>query len=174
MNGLILRFERRNGHERKKKSYFICIKYSLHSGAQLHLWSVARPLSAFKSTMSYYCLLLSSKMANQVEILLNSNQAKSILILRLSHLDQIRSIWMKMKKKCCKNAELVLQTLKVKKPLVKCVRKNLRKLGGLLSSRNSVNWSKRVSIFTSQSKSKELTITKKFLLKREFLKVDIM
>jgi hypothetical protein len=113
-------------------------------------------------------------MVNQEGILLNSNQVKSILILRLNHPDQIRSIWMKMKKKCYKNAELVLQTLRVKKPLVKYVRKNLKRLGGLLSSRNNVNLSKQVLIFTSQSKSKELIITKKFRLKQEYLKVDIL
>lgn len=113
-------------------------------------------------------------MVNQAGILLNSNQVKLILILKLNHPDQIQSIWMKMKKKCCKNAELVLLILRVKKPLVKCVRKNLKRQGGLLSSRNNVNLSKQVLIFTSQSKSKELTITKKFLLKQEYLKVDIL
>ena len=83
---------------------------------------------------------------------MNSNLVRLILILRLSHPDLIRLIWMKTKRKCCKNAELVLQILKVKKLLVKCVRKNLKRLGGLLSYRNNVNLSKQELIFTNQSK----------------------
>jgi len=53
---------------------------------------------------------------------------RSTLILKINHVDLILLIWMKMKKRCSKNAELALPTLKVRKPKERQEKSSSKKL----------------------------------------------
>jgi len=122
----------------KKRNYFIWPKYSLLNGELLLLLLDAHQLNAY-STMNSYSIVLREEIRWTLTIQGVYVLVRLILIQRPNHLGLILLIWMKMKKRCFKSAELVLLILKERKLNARAVKSNSKKPEGWLNYKSNVN-----------------------------------
>lgn len=140
MNGLILLLKKLNGQEKKKKNYCIQSKFFLVNGKQQLLSQEVEHQANAQNNMKN-CLIEHKKKIPMIysQILDNYDQLRLILIQKQKLVDLIQSIWMKTRKKCYKNVELVWQTQKEKKQKEKLEKNNWKKLEDLHNSKKEEN-----------------------------------
>ena len=141
MNGWIRRSKRLSGLVTRKKCFFTCQKSSQLCGAPSPN-SLDEPLSSvLRSTRSSSTL---HKAAIQMTLTMQEIDLLERLIQtrRRSLRGLIRSIWMKMRRRCYRSVALVLPTPKVRKLRAKSVRRNWRKRADSLNYRSSESLSR--------------------------------
>ena len=100
----------------------------------------------------------------------NHNQVKLTPFQKQELQSQILRIWMKMRRKCYRNAELVWPTRKVRRRSVSSVRNKLKRQDVSLSYRSLESSKQRASMSIDHWRFVALTIVKRFHLKESLLK----
>ena len=162
MSGLTRLSKRQNGPATKRRCCFISPKFSQRCGVRLPNSLVAQRSSALRS-------MRNCSTSHKVEIqttqtlLVRDLPVRSIPIRRQSLQGLTRSTWTKTRKRCFRSVEPALQTLKVRKLLVRSARRNSKKHVGLPNCKSSESSSKLVSTFIGRSRSRASITTKRCL-----------
>ena len=154
MNGWIHPSRRRIGQGRRRRSCSIWPRYSHLSGVRLHRLLAVHRCSVWRSMRSYW---IRRRVRIQVTLMIPESWGRERLIpTRKRNLhDQIRLIWMKMKKRCLLKLGCVLPTPRVRRLSVRHVVSWSRSPGGWLSCRRRGSWRRQAwSMWTIESRSR--------------------